>query len=262
MSLAVRPALAGLRQLGTKTGTKAKLWKPLRSMHPSPHHPCPPLLRSSPLLMSSRYSGTFTIPTHLSHFLPQMLRASHTSTPDTPPTSHSSLPCLFTPRAPHASPPPSASHRPHTDTLSTSYFVLTLPSHPKPHLSSTSALYHSLRTRLSHAGHPLPSFLPPHTSPLPGSPLHPSHSFPTTSHPLSTLHIPASHHFLEPSAAPDTPSPPTSLLMSLCWPHPLPVPNPLLTYIQPSINGHYGQISPGQELGSRVRPLSQPLLAG
>lgn len=173
----MRPALAGLRQLGTKTGTKAKLWKPLRSMHPSPHHPCPPLLCSSPLLMSSRYSGTFAIPTHLSHFLPQTLRASHTSTPDTPPASHSSLPCLFTPRAPHASRPPPHTPPP-TPTLS-----------PPPTLSSRCPLTPNLislqpqpcTTPCVHVSHMLDTPSPPFSLLTP----HPSLAHPCTPHTLS-----------------------------------------------------------------------------
>lgn len=37
---------------------------------------------------------------------------------------------------------------------------------------------------------------------------------------------------------------------------------PLLFYLEPSISGSQGQVSPCDQLGSRVRPLTQPLLAG
>lgn len=76
MSLAVRPGLVRLRQLGTQTGTKAKLSKPLRPIQRSP--PSIPLLHSSPLLGSSGSSGTFAVLTpfytiltfSLNHFVP------------------------------------------------------------------------------------------------------------------------------------------------------------------------------------------------
>lgn len=111
MSLAVRPGLVGLRQLGMWTGTKTKLSKPLRPTHPSqccPHAASAPQLCSGPRDPQgpSQASHSF-IP---SHFLPQPLRASYTPTHLTPP-----LPIVLTlpfhSSCPHTSHPP-----PHTPT--------------------------------------------------------------------------------------------------------------------------------------------------
>lgn len=117
MSLAVRPGLVGLRQLGMWTGTKTELSKPLRPTHPSqccPHASSAPLLCSGPRDPQgpSQASHSF-IP---SHFLPQPLRASYTPTHLTPP-----LPIVLTlpfySSCPHTShPPPHTPTHPHTHT--------------------------------------------------------------------------------------------------------------------------------------------------
>ena len=64
MSLAARPGLSGLQRLGTPTGTRAKLSKPLVSMQPSPHHPHPLLSPAQVLLRTSHLL-------YPSHFPPQ-----------------------------------------------------------------------------------------------------------------------------------------------------------------------------------------------
>lgn len=111
MSLAVRPGLVGLRQLGMWTGTKAKLSKPI---HPSPysssHTPLPPLLSPAQVLWILRNLQKPHTFLYLSHFLPQSLCAS------------------YTPR--HLTLPPPPSH-PHTVF---SPLIPLMPPHPLPHI--------------------------------------------------------------------------------------------------------------------------------
>lgn len=128
MSLAVRPGLVGLRQLGMWTGTKTELSKSLRSTHPTqgcPHASSTPLPCSGPqdAQRPSQSSHSF-MP---SHFLPQLLCASYTPAHLTlPPTCVHTAFSLFI--ASHL--PPSTSHT-HT------YSHLTFP--PPPTVSSQCA---------------------------------------------------------------------------------------------------------------------------
>lgn len=148
MSLAVRPGLVGLQQLGMWTGTKAKLSKLLRPTHPSPCYayssPSTPLPCLGPLdPQESSESSHLCVPFSLSPST--TLCPLHPCTPDTPSSSH----CVFTPHTPHAFPPSTS----HTHTHLTLFPPPTLSSYCPftPHLLSLLYLdsYHSPYT-LSH----------------------------------------------------------------------------------------------------------------
>ena len=215
MSLAARPGLSGLQQLGTPTGTGAKLLKPLGSMQPS--LPSPPTPTSLPS------SGP---PEDLTPFMPFLLSPSTTSHLTLPPTFHWSSPA-FSPLLPFTPCPPPHTPAPLTLSPPPAYPHIALsprPPHPPSHLSTAALPTHTVSNT---PDTPLPSCSPPPVSPLPGSPLHCSHTFPPLLIPLSTFWNPL-------PLWTDTPSPPTSLHQ----PHPWPVPSPLLSSAQPSINGH------------------------
>lgn len=208
MSLAVRPGLVGLRQLGAQAGTKAKCQSPADLSTPLCSTPQP--LQSSAQLRSSGALPALTPCTLLACFLNHSVPPAplHTRHPHRA-TFHPSYPShLLTLHLTH----------PHTpDSLHLLLYPHTalspLTPHPSPLTSSLPclALFCSPHT-LSHIRHPHLT----HLSPLPASPPSPSHTFPSTSHPL----IHTAHPFLtSPSGTFSCPchslSPPTSLPIPL-----------------------------------------------
>lgn len=161
-----------------------------------------PYVSSTPLPCSGPLDPQGPSPSsHL--FIPFSLSSSATScllhpyTPDTPPPPT----CPRTALSPFiASCLPPSTRTP--DTLH-SHTGLALPFHPSPPHPPRASVYPFYIPDA-----PLPSCSSPHVSPFLGSPPSPLiHFYSPLLTPLSTQHIPFSHHLLEPSPAPDTPSP-------------------------------------------------------
>lgn len=202
--------------MGAQAGTKAKCQSPADLSTPLCSTPQP--LQSSAQLRSSGALPALTPCTLLACFLNHSVPPAplHTRHPHRA-TFHPSYPShLLTLHLTH----------PHTpDSLHLLLYPHTALSPLTPHPSPlhSHVLPYSAPHTPSHTSDTPISLLTSHPS-LP-HPRHPHTRSPPPLTPLSTLHIPSSHHLLEPSLAPATLS---HLPLHSPFPYPLPAPSPLL----------------------------------